>query len=65
MDAQIKHARTRTESDSMGKIEVPSNVVLGRPDAAFAASFRYWARHHAAGTDPRVRHAEKGRRAGE
>ena len=32
-------AKTRVESDSMGEIEVACGQVLGRADAAFAASF--------------------------
>jgi aspartate ammonia-lyase len=31
--------KMRTESDSMGKIDVPSNVYWGGADAALAAAF--------------------------
>ena len=57
-------AKTRVESDSMGKIEVPGECLLGGADAAFAAAFQHWARHHASGADSRPWHAQEGLRAG-
>ncbi len=39
----------RTESDSMGRIEVADQRLLGRADGALAAAFQYWARHDVTG----------------
>ena len=57
------NVRTRTESDSMGSIEVPDHVYWGAPDAALAAPLCDWARHDAARADSRIRHTEEATRA--
>ena len=49
------------ESDSMGKIEVPANVYWGAQTQRSLHPLRHRPRHHAAGTDPRLRHPEKSR----
>ncbi len=58
-------ARTRTESDSMGTIEVPANVYWGAQTQRSLAALQHRPRHHAAGADPRLRHPEEGLRAGQ
>ena len=50
-DSLPSQIKTRTESDSMGKIEVPVQCLLGGADAAVAAAFRYWARRDASRVD--------------
>jgi len=56
--------KTRIESDSMGKIEVPSNVYWGRRRSArFCILILEGC--HASGADSGFWHAEEGLRAGE
>ncbi len=57
--------RTRTESDSMGQIEVPANVYWGAQTQRSLLHFNIGRDTHAAGTDPGVWHPQEGMRAGE
>ena len=54
---------TRTESDSMGTIEVPTDKLLRCADGSFADPFRHWPGHDAARIDPSSRHPQKSRGA--
>ena len=50
---------TRTESDSMGKIEVPADRYWGAQTERSLDPLQHRPRHHAARIDPRLRHFEK------
>ena len=68
MDAKASpaaKAQTRIESDSMGKIEVPSDRYYGAQTARSLIHFDIGRDDDAAGTDSRVRRAEKSGGAGE
>ena len=44
---------TRTESDSFGPLEVPSEKYFGAQSARSLINFSYWRRDHAGADDPR------------
>src|ERR1700688_837551 len=62
-DSNVYYYRTRYAAPHThrirqhGKDRSPIQRLLGGADAAIAAAFQYWARHHAAGIDSRFRHS--------
>ena len=55
--SNVKVMGVRTETDSLGDVDVPEREAVGSANATLARTFQHWAGSDAAGDDCGLRHS--------